>query len=318
RGAPRGDERTLCVPRVSNCQRSRDGMRLLVTRPEPDGERTAARLRARGHEVTLAPLLHIDAIDVELPREPLSAVVMTSANAARAIARHPRREPLPALPASTVGRHTAEAARAAGFREVECADGDTDDLAALLRARFNEQSAPLLYLAGEDRAGDLAASGVPLVIATVYRAVKVERFAPDVAVALAQGALDGVLHFSRRSAQAYLDCAARAGMLERALALVHFCLSRQVAQPLAAARAAPGRAVPGSRYDAGWARRAFACRPPPPPRARPPPPGGGGGGGGGGHATRLMRACHPLPNPPPQAGEGADRVSRAGIARKPR
>src|SRR6516162_7458190 len=194
-----------------------DGVRLLVTRPQHDGERTAARLRARGHEVTLAPLLRIDAVDVELPREPLSAVVMTSRNAARAIARHPRRDALTALPAFTVGRHTAEAARAAGFRAVECADGDTDDLAA---------------------------SGVPLLTAVAYRTVKVERFAPDVAVALAQGALDGVLHFSRRSAQAYLDCAARAGMLERALALVHFCLSRQVAQPLAAAGAAAIRLAP--------------------------------------------------------------------------
>jgi uroporphyrinogen-III synthase len=219
-------------------------MRLLLTRPPHDGERTAARLRARGHEVTLAPLLRIDAVDVELPREPLSAVVMTSANAARAIARHPRRDALTALPAFTVGRHTAEAARAAGFREVECADGDTDDLAALLRARFNEHSAPLLYLAGEDRAGDLATSGVPLLTAVVYRAVKVERFVPEVAAALGQSALDGVLHFSRRSAQAYLDCAARARILERALAPVQFCLSRQVAQPLAAAGAATIRLAP--------------------------------------------------------------------------
>jgi uroporphyrinogen-III synthase len=225
-------------------QRSRDNVRLLVTRPQHDGERTAARLRARGHEVTLAPLLNIDAVDVELPREPLSAVVMTSANAARAIARHPRRETLTGLAAFTVGRHTAEAARAAGFREVECADGDKDDLAALLRARFTEHSPPLLYLAGEDRAGDLATSGVPLATVVVYRAVKVERFAPAVAAALGQGALDGVLHFSRRSAQAYLDCAARARILERALAPVHFCLSRQVAQPLAAAGAAAIRLAP--------------------------------------------------------------------------
>jgi uroporphyrinogen-III synthase len=219
-------------------------MRLLVTRPQSDGERTAARLRARGHHVTLAPLLRIEPVDFEFPREPLSAVVITSANAARAIASHSRREALTALTAFTVGRHTAEAARAAGFRAVECADGDKDDLAALIRTRFNEGSAPLLYLAGENRAGDLAASGVPLLTAVAYRAVKVERFAPDVAAALAQGALDGVLHFSRRSAQAYLDCAARARILERALAPVQFCLSRQVSQPLAAAGAAAIRLAP--------------------------------------------------------------------------
>ena len=214
-------------------------MRLLVTRPQGDGERTAARLRARGHHVTLAPLLRVEPVDFELPREALSAVVMTSANAAHAIARHPRREALVALRVFTVGRHTAEAARAAGFRAVESADGDKDDLVALISARYGERSAPLLYLAG-----DLAASGVPLLTAVAYRAVKVERFAPDVAAALAQGALDGVLHFSRRSAQAYLDCAARVGSLERALAPVHFCLSRQVSQPLTAAGAAAIRLAP--------------------------------------------------------------------------
>src|SRR5262249_26783465 len=124
-----------------------DGVRLLVTRPQHDGERTAARLRARGHHVTLAPLMRVEPVDFEFPREPLSAVVITSANAARAITRHPRRDALVALPAFTVGRHTAEAARAAGFRAVECADGDKDDLAALLRARSGVRSAPLLYLA---------------------------------------------------------------------------------------------------------------------------------------------------------------------------
>jgi uroporphyrinogen-III synthase len=165
-------------------------------------------------------------------------VVMTSANAARAVARHPRRETIIALEAFTVGRHTAEAARAAGFRTLHSAAGDKDDLADFLRARLGEQSAPLLYLAGQDRAGDLAVGGVPIVTVVAYRAIKAERFAPAVAAALAQGALDGVLHFSARTAQAYLDCAAHGRMLERALAPVHFCLSQQVAQPLSAAGAA--------------------------------------------------------------------------------
>jgi uroporphyrinogen-III synthase len=221
-----------------------DGVRLLVTRPEADGVRTAALLRARGHEVVLAPLLRIVSVDFELPDKAWSAVVMTSANAARTVARHPRRETITALEAFTVGRHTAEAARAAGFRTVHSADGDKDDLADCLLARIGEHSAPLLYLAGEERAGDLATSGMPVVTVVAYRAVKVERFAPAVAEALGQGALDGVLHFSARTAQAYLDCAAREAMLERALAPMHFCLSQQVAQPLSAAGAAAIRIAP--------------------------------------------------------------------------
>jgi uroporphyrinogen-III synthase len=219
-------------------------VRLLVTRPEADGARTAAALRARGHEVVLAPLLRIELVDFALPDEPWSAVVMTSANAAHAVANHPRRAALIAAEAFAVGRHTAEAARAAGFRTVHSADGDKDDLADLLRARRGEASAPLLYLAGEDRAGDLAAGDTLVVTVVAYRAVKAQHFAPEVAAALARREVDGVLHFSTRSAQAYLDCASRAGIRDAALAPVHVCISRQVAQPLAAAGAAALRIAP--------------------------------------------------------------------------
>jgi uroporphyrinogen-III synthase len=219
-------------------------VRLLVTRPEPDGERTAAVLRARGHEVMVAPLLRVEPIACELPDGPFGAVVMTSANAARAVARHPRRDQLISLTAFTVGRHSADAARAAGFREVSSVDGDQGDLVALLRARYTGGSQPLLYLAGEDRAGDLAAGGVPVVAVSVYRAVKAEHFPAAVAAALAQGALDGVLHFSRRSAEAYLACTRSAGAPASGPKPVHYCLSRQVSEPLAAAGAATIRVAP--------------------------------------------------------------------------
>ena len=66
----------------------------------------------------------------------------------------------------------------------------------------------------------------------VYRAVALANFPSDVGEALTAGWLDGVLHFSRRSAATYVDCAAAAGITEPALAPVHYCLSQQVAQPL--------------------------------------------------------------------------------------
>jgi uroporphyrinogen-III synthase len=194
--------------------------------------------------VVLAPLLRIKLVDFALPDEPWSAVVMTSANAARAVAEHPRRAALIAREAFAVGRHTAEAARAAGFRTVHSADGDKDDLADLLRARRGEASGPLLYLVGAARVGDLAAGGAPVLTVVTYRAVKVQHFAPEIAAALARRELDGVLHFSTRSAQAYLDCASRAGIREAALAPVHICISRQVGEPLAAAGAAAIRIAP--------------------------------------------------------------------------
>jgi uroporphyrinogen-III synthase len=219
-------------------------VRLLVTRPEPDGERTAQGLHARGHDVVLAPLLRMEAIDFVLADEAYGAVVMTSANAARAVAVHSARARLTVLPAFTVGRHTAEAARAAGFGDVTSADGDKSDLIRLLGERLPQNGRPSLYLAGEDRSGELALAGVTVRTVVVYRTVAAERFPPDVATALARGEIDGVLHFSRRSAQAYVDCAKCGGIVEAALAVRHFCLSRQVSEPLAAAAAAEIRIAP--------------------------------------------------------------------------
>src|SRR3954470_12261904 len=87
-------------------------MRLLVTRPEPDATRTAETLRARGHAVLVAPLLSMQSIDAQFAGS-YDGALMTSANAARALAAHPHAGELTPLTCFAVGSRTAEAARAA-------------------------------------------------------------------------------------------------------------------------------------------------------------------------------------------------------------
>src|SRR4051812_20956438 len=99
-------------------------MRLLVTRPEPEGERTAAQLRARGCDVVVAPLLRLQSIAAEIDGSRWDGLALTSANAVRSLAGHPRLPALLEVPVFAVGRRTAEAARAAGFAKVVSADGD--------------------------------------------------------------------------------------------------------------------------------------------------------------------------------------------------
>lgn len=214
-------------------------MRVLVTRPEPDGERTAAKLRALGCEVMLAPLLRVEAIDADLAGS-WDAVALTSSNAIRAVADHRGLTPLLEKPAFTVGGRTADAAFAQGFVNVVSADGDLADLVRVMTTHLRP-GARVLYLAGEERSGDLAGAlagaGIDCTMRVVYRAVAVAQFPPDVRAALAAGSLDGVLHYSRRSAAIFVDCAAAAGIAGPALGLIHYCLSQQVAEPLAAAGA---------------------------------------------------------------------------------
>src|SRR5690349_15102415 len=107
-------------------------MRLLVTRPEPDSQRTATVLRERGHHVSIAPLLRIEGIAADIGTGPWDGLVVTSANSCRAVASHPRIAELVHRPMFAVGKHSADAARAAGFLNVTASDGDVDDLAQVL------------------------------------------------------------------------------------------------------------------------------------------------------------------------------------------
>jgi uroporphyrinogen-III synthase len=214
-------------------------MRLVVTRPQADSERTAAALRARGHEVLVAPLMRVEPVAADLSGT-WGAVIITSANVPGAIAGYPACNELFKLPLFAVGRRSADAARQAGFSNVTSAGGDLRDLVQLIAERHADASAPLLYLAGEDRAadlvGELVVHGVAAEMAVVYRAVTAP-FPPELIAALQAGDVDAVLHFSKRSAENYIAGAAQVGVAGQALGVRHICLSAQIAEPLSCAGA---------------------------------------------------------------------------------
>lgn len=223
-------------------------MRLLLTRPEADAERTAAALRGFGHSVFVAPLLWIETFaDAAIGQGPWSGIVVTSANAARAVAHHNALPDLLGLPVIATGDHSAAAMRSLGFQGVVSAAGGEKELVRSAAQLFGA-GARLLYLAGAERsgdvAGDLEAERIAVQTVTMYRAVPVAGLPPNGADALKTG-IDGVLHFSRRSAAVYLDVAIAASLRKQAVDKpIHFCLSRQVAEPLAEASAPDIRIAP--------------------------------------------------------------------------
>ncbi len=108
---------------------------VLVTRPEPDNDATAVLLRARGFEPLLAPMLAFQPLPFRDETDAAyRGVILTSANAIRAIATHPILLRLQALPVFAVGARTAEAARDVGFRDVRIAEGDAAALRELVVA----------------------------------------------------------------------------------------------------------------------------------------------------------------------------------------
>src|SRR5215475_2235700 len=111
-------------------------MTILVTRPQPDNERTGASLRARGFDVLLAPMLRFEPVPLqEDAGADYAAVIVTSANALRAVEAQLAGSGLLNLPLFAVGDRTADAARELGFRNVVSASGDGGNLHDLVVAR---------------------------------------------------------------------------------------------------------------------------------------------------------------------------------------
>jgi len=217
-------------------------VRILVTRPQPRAAQTAADLRARGHEPVIAPLFEMELLaEVDPKTGPWDAILLTSANGLWGIVSFAHDKKWHGIPVFAVGDVTAKAARDMRFADVTSAGGNVNELANLVAVRL-QPPARLLYLAGEERAGDLAGAlrsknfEVDLVV--VYRFLTAQRLPEPAAAALA-GEIDGVLHFSRAGAEDFLNAARNSNLLEAALTKpVHFCLSEQVAAPLREAGAA--------------------------------------------------------------------------------
>jgi uroporphyrinogen-III synthase len=214
---------------------------VLVTRPEPDGEMTARSLRDRGHDVLLSPMLRFEPVAFQIEADArYGAVVVTSANALRAVADHPALDRLVALPLLGVGARTAEVARGMGFRTVMSADGDAaalrDRVLACIRDKSFKtltRSSAILYLAGADIAHDLATElggrGLNVATVTSYRMVPQIHLPAAVCDGFAAQRIDAVLHYSRRSARAFLDAARAGGVEISALAIPQCCLSDSIA-----------------------------------------------------------------------------------------
>jgi uroporphyrinogen-III synthase len=213
-------------------------MAILVTRPHPDDESTAAGLRARGFEVLLAPMLRFEpAVFHDDADAHYGAVIVTSANALRGIESQLKASPLLKLPLFAAGEHTAEAARRIGFEQVIPAKGDAaslrDLVAASVKAKALKKASPLLYLAGADLARDLAGElgerGFTVVTQTTYRMIPLSSLPRETCDAFAANQVEAVLHYSRRSARAFLESIRAAGVEISALSVPQCCISAGVA-----------------------------------------------------------------------------------------
>jgi uroporphyrinogen-III synthase len=213
-------------------------MRVLITRPKEDADELAASLAARGIEAVVEPMLAIRRREGG-PRDfaGAQALLVTSANGARALAAATARRDLPVL---AVGPGSAAAARAAGFMQVTSADGDVTALAELCRRTLAPGKGRLVHAAGSTVAGDLAgalgAAGFEVERLVLYEAVPADALSARCAELLRERGLDAVLLFSPRTAATFVSLVRRAALADALGETDALCLSRAVADAAGAVR----------------------------------------------------------------------------------
>ncbi|MBR0673780.1 uroporphyrinogen-III synthase [Neoroseomonas soli] len=202
---------------------------VLITRPEPGAAETAAAVATLGWRPILAPALVLRAIPPErLPAA--QALLLPSRAAARAL-------PPSAMPVLAVGAGTAAEARACGFPDVICAEGDAASLVVLAAARLDPAAGPLLLAVGRgysaELAADLRARGFRVLRRVVYEASPAEALPPEAIDALARGAVAAALFTSPRCARITLALMRHAGLAEAAHGIRALAISARIAEALA-------------------------------------------------------------------------------------
>ncbi len=210
-------------------------MRLLVTRPEEEAAPLKTRLEARGHAVTLEPLIRIEPCRAEIDLGGVQALIVTSGAALKALRASPALAEARKLPVFAVGAATAARALDLGFQNVTPGPGTARGLAGLIAAIADPKAGTLLHLAGDHVAFDLAGALPTHEVrhAVVYRSVAARALSCATERDLRAGRLDGVILMSPRASRIYVSLVERAGLADAARRLAHFCLSDAVARPLA-------------------------------------------------------------------------------------
>lgn len=205
--------------------------RVLVTRPLPQGKRTAEKLRAMGYQPVLAPMLRIEPLTPDaLPDfEAVQAGLVTSVNGLDRLAALTS---IRSICLMTVGDVTARAAEKTGFSSVRSASGDGQALMDLVREHLKPDAGPVIHIRGLSAAvefGSLIKLGFQFEEIIAYEAVETAVL-PE--AALSPAFPSAILTYSARSASALCKAMRDAGVDMNRLTVIG--ISTAALQPLSA------------------------------------------------------------------------------------
>ena len=179
------------------------------------------------------PLLEIRYLAEQPDMSGAQAVLLTSANGARALAQATVERDIAVY---AVGDATAREASDLGFATVTSAAGDVDRLTEVVANALDPEAGRLVHVAAHHVAGNLAETlserGFEVERVELYEAVAHEQVDPEVEIELREGGIHAVLFFSPRTALAFVNLVRHAHLEEVCGNLEAVCLSEAVAKEI--------------------------------------------------------------------------------------
>lgn len=209
---------------------------ILITRPQPMAAQLATKLTELGYTSVVVPLLRLQPTYQPVPDfSAYRLLIITSGNAfsfldPAALAA------LQKIPCLCVGAVTAEAARAAGFANVQTAGGTGAALADYVLRHYPVQDTPILHLCGRDITPNvqqqLIRAGYRLDSWVLYDAEKVVGGAPALHDFLRAANAGVALFYSARTAATFRELVHRHDLTARLVPLAAIVLSPAIAAAL--------------------------------------------------------------------------------------
>ena len=204
---------------------------VIITRAEPGAAATAKRVNELGMRAIVSPALSLKLVDPvpELPLGGSAGILFTSANGVRFFQDVSERRDIAAW---CVGPSTAAAADKAGFADVHNGDGNSEDLAALLKQTADPSHGHLVHIAntaaGNILQAELIRAGFDVRFIGLYTPIDAERLTDEAVGVLNEEKSICVLIHSAKGAASFANLYAPNADIQTTF----ICVSDKAAKPI--------------------------------------------------------------------------------------
>ena len=201
---------------------------LLVTRPKKESEKVKEYLSKLGFNIYIEPMFSIKYLTTKINVENFDFIISTSQHSIIALSKTTKNRDKTII---TVGNNTMQIAENLGFTSTKSLNGNVNDMISYLK---NYNGSNVLYIRGKDITCNLKKILVNNIKnfqeVILYRTVDRKRFSNSCYNLLLQDKIDGILFYSPRTADIFIELIKKHNIEEKTKNITIYVMSNKIAE----------------------------------------------------------------------------------------